>query len=223
MVCLWFKRFRGISPNTIALGVISLISALCFLAVVALMGSGYTNIRHASLLLLPLVLFFSSLLYEAFSKKGLAVWALLLAFFIPFSTWQEFAGLAKRGDWERAAAYIQAGEKPGQTILLFKPYDSLAFNLYYKGQNLVLPTEGFFRWSQQNHFNFTEELPRQTESLVSQIPAGSDEVWVLTGEICDNPKTIDSCQALDEYFGSNYTIVDEKNFYLEKVRLYRKK
>ncbi|HEV7644396.1 MAG TPA: hypothetical protein VGO50_10675 [Pyrinomonadaceae bacterium] len=225
-IYLWAKRFKGLSDNTIALGIISLIPALFLLAVVWLLGSGYANIRHASLLLLPVIMFFSALLYEAFSKKGLLAWALLLAFFIPFAGWQEFTGLVKRGDWEKAAAYIQANEKPGQTILLFKPYDSLAFKIYYKGPNTVLPGEGFFTWSQQNHFNFTEAaaaLDDQTDSLISQIPPGTGEVWLLTGEICDNPKTLSFCCALEEYFDSNYTMVDSKEFYLEKIRLYRKK
>ncbi len=53
-----------------------------------------------------------------------------------------------------------------------------------------------------------------------RVPA---EVWLLTGEICDNPKTLRSCRALEEYFDSNYTMVDSKELYLEKIRLYRKK
>ncbi len=239
-IYLCAKRFKGLSDNTIALGIISLVPALFLLAVVWLLGSGYANIRHASLLLLPVIMFFSALLYEAFSKKGLLVWAILLAFFIPFATLQEFSGqeftgpgstapgstaLVKRGDWEKAAAYVQANEKPGQTILLFKPYDSLAFKVYYKGPNTVLPREGFFTWSQQNHFNFTEAtaaLDDQTNSLISQIPPDTGEVWLLTGEICDHPKTLISCSALEEYFYSNYTMIDSKEFYLEKIRLYRK-
>jgi hypothetical protein len=222
-ICLLIKRARNISANTIALGVICLIPTLFLLAVVGLLGSDYTNIRHASLLLLPAVMFFSALLFETFGKKGLLVWAILLAFFIPFSTWQEFSGLVKRGDWEKAAAYVQANEKPGQTILVFKPYDSLAFKVYYKGANTVLPGEGFFPWAQQNRFNFSEALPQQTASLIAQIPPTSDEVWVLTGEICDNPKTPDACAPLEDFFDSNYTILDSRNFYLEKVRLFRKK
>ena len=225
VIYLCAKRFKGLSGNTVALGIISLIPTLFLLAVVWLLGSGYANIRHASLLLLPVIMFFSALLYEVFSKKVLLAWAMLLAFFIPFSTCQEFDGLVKRGDWEKAAAYVQANEKAGQTILLFKPYDSLAFKVYYKGPNAVLPGEGFFTWSQQNRFNFTEAaaaLDDQTRSLISQIPPGTNEVWLLTGEVCDNPKTLEACRALEEYFDSNYTMVDSKEFYLEKIRLYQK-
>jgi hypothetical protein len=223
VVFLWFARRRKISQGTIALGVISFVPVLFLLAVVALFGSGYTNIRHAALLLPPVVMFFSALLYEIFAKKGLLVWAALLAFFIPFSTWQEFSHLAKRGDWERVAAYVSAHESPGQAVLVFKPYDSVAFTTYYHGADLTIPREGFFDWSRQNHFNFSERLPEQTAALVAQIPAGTSEVWVLTGEVCEDPKAPDACRALEEYFGSNYTMVDEQSFYLERARLYRKK
>jgi hypothetical protein len=222
-VYLLVRKFKGISPNTFALGIICFVSSLFLLFVVMLLGDGYANIRHAAFLLPVAVMFFSALLYDAFSQRGLAIWAVLLAFFIPVATWQQFSGLIKRGDWERVATYVGVNEKPGQTILLFKPYDSLAFKTYYKGQNTVLPSEGFFAWSQQNHFNFTEELDHQSNSLIQQIPPGSDEVWVLTGEICDDPETLDACRALEEYFNSNYTMVNKGIFYLEKVRLYRKK
>jgi hypothetical protein len=222
-LCLLIRKFKGVSSNTLALGIICVVPALFFLAVVSLLGSGYVNIRHASLLLSPAVLFFSALLFDLFGKKGLLVWAALLVFFIPFSTWQEFAGLVKRGDWEKVSAYVQSHEKPGQTIMLFKPYDSLAFSVYYKGTDPILPREGFFLWARQNNFNFTDRLPEQTVSLISQVPAEGEEVWVLTGEICDNPKTMESCRALEEFFNSNYTMIDSQNFYLEKVRLYRKK
>jgi hypothetical protein len=222
-IYLVIKKFKGISSNTLALGVINLVLALFLLAVVAMMGAGYANIRHAAIMLLPLVMFFSALLYEMFAKKGLIVWAALLVFFIPFSLFQQFSLPVKRGDWEKAAAYVEAHESPGQVVLLFEPYDSLAFKVYYKGQSAVLPQEGFFPWVRKNRFTSAETLPQQTQSLISQIPPGAKEVWLLTGEICDDPKTLAACEPLEDFMDSNYTMIDSQNFYLEKARLYRKK
>jgi len=222
-IYLLVKKFKGLSNNTLALGVINLVLALFLLSVVAFMGAGYANVRHAAMMLVPLVIFFSALLHEAFSKKGLLVWAALLLFFIPFSIWQQFSPGVKRGDWEKAAGYVQSHESPGQAVLLFEPYDSLAFKVYYRGQNPVLPREGFFPWVQKNRFLSAETLPQQTEALISQIPPGTKEVWLLTGEICENPKTLAACRPLEDLMDSNYTMIDSQNFYLEKVRLYRKK
>lgn len=223
LVGLAVKKLRGISSGTVALGTVVFLIALFLLSVVTLMGIGYANIRHASMLLLPLIFFAAALIYELFGKKGLFAWAALLLFFVPFSLYQQFSGMVKRGDWEKVAAYVQSNEKPGQVILPFDSYDSLGFKAYYRGTNLMLPSEGFFPWVQKNDFRAADTLPGQIDSLLSELPPGADEVWLLTGEICDNPETLSACQPLEEYFNSRYTMVDSKDFYLEKARLYRKK
>lgn len=223
MVFVIVKKFKNVSANTITLGTISLVICLFFVAVVAGMGSGYANIRHAAILMLPLLLFFTALVYDMFSKKGLIVWSVLLAFFFPFAFYQMFSPMAKRGDWEKAAVYIQANEKPGQVILPFDGYDSLGFKVYYKGSNVVLPIEGFFPWSQHNNFRTPDTRPAQAQALIREIPDNTTELWVLTGETCHDPETLEACRPLEDYLNSNYTIVSEKDLYLEKIRLFRKK
>lgn len=223
VIGLAVKKFKGISANTIALGTISLLISLFLLSVVTLMGIGYANIRHGSMLLLPLIFFFAALLSDVFGKKGLIAWAVLLLFFIPFSLYQQFAGMVKRGDWQNVAAYVQANEKPGQTVLVFDSYDTIGFEAYYTGVNSTLPREGFFTWAHKNDFTAQDTLPQQIDALLSELPPDTNEVWLLTGELCDNPKTRSACQPLEEYFNSRYTIVDSKDFYLERVRLYRRK
>lgn len=217
------KRCKNVSAKTLVLGTISFIICLFLIAVVALMGAGYANIRHAAILLLPVLLFFTAWIYDAFAKKGLIVWTALLIFFFPFAFYQMFSPMAKRGDWEKAAAYVQANEKPGQVILPFDGYDSLGFNVYYRGQNPVLPREGFFPWSQQNNFRTPDTRPAQAKSLILEISVGATEIWVLTGETCHDPKEMLACRPLEEYLNSNYTIVEEKDFYLEKIRLFRRR
>lgn len=217
------KKFKNISANTVALGTITFVISIFFIAVVAFMGAGYANIRHAAILLLPLTLFFTSLIYDVLAKKGLMAWGVLLIFFFPFAFYQLFSPMAKRGDWEKAAAYIQANEKPGQIILPFDGYDSLGFRVYYKGPNSVLPVEGFFPWSQHNNFRTPDTRPAQARALTLDISAATTELWVLTGETCNEPETSEACRPLEDYLNSNYTIIDEKDFYLEKVRLYRRK
>jgi hypothetical protein len=223
LAALLAKKFRVISSKTLALAAPCFVIALFLLSVGTLMGIGYANIRHASMLFPPLVFFFSALLYETFGKKGLFVWAALSIFFIPFSICQQFSPAAKRGDWEKVAAYVQANEKAGQVILPVEAYDSLGFGAYYRSANIILPREGFFPWSQKNDFTAPDTLPQQIESLIDEIPPDTGEIWVLTGEVCENPKTGDVCRPLENYLDTNYTMIDDKEFYLERVRLYRKK
>jgi hypothetical protein len=223
VAALLVKRFKDISTNTIALAAPCLLIALFLLTVGSLIGIGYANIRHASMLFLPLLFFFSALLYETFGRSGINVWAALLVFFIPFSIWQQFSPMAKRGDWEKVAAFVQANEKPDQAVMAIEAYDTVGFTAYYRGTNTVLPREGFFPWSEANDFTAPDSMPQQIDSLIGELPSDTPEVWLLTGEICEAEKTRDVCRPLEEYLDTNYTKIDDREFYLERVRLYRKK
>jgi hypothetical protein len=91
----------------------------------------------------------------------------------------------------------------------------------------MLPREGFFPWAHENDFTAPDTLPQQVDSILQQISApnvaDANEVWLLTGENCDNPKTLAACLPLEDFFNSRYTIEKDERFYLERVRLYRKK
>jgi uncharacterized membrane protein len=219
---LIWKRFIVISAKTVALGVITLVISLFLMSVVTLLGVGYANVRHASILVLPLILFFTALIYELFAKKGLIVWAIMLCVLIPISTWQQFGSMTKRGDWEKVAAFVKANEQPGQQVLIFDPYDSLAFTVYYKGAATVIPRSGYFAWQRENHFQAGETSLQRTELLLQEIDENSREVWLLTDEACELEKSAAACQPLEDFFNSRYTVVKDERFYLERVRLYRK-
>ena len=61
---------------------------------------------------------------------------------------------------------------------------------------------------------------KQIEFLISKIPPDSEEIWLLTNDKCDVKQ---SCEPLEKFVEANYTIIEEKDFYKEKVRLLRKK
>jgi hypothetical protein len=131
--------------------------------------------------------------------------------------------LAKRGDWKNIARFIEASEKPGQPILTSQAYDAISIPYHYRGINKVLPDERFFEWSLEDSIKSENGYRKQTEFLISKIPPDSEYLWLLTRDTCHLPETAPSCRPLENFVQAHYTIEIEKDFYLEKVRLLRKK
>ena len=131
-----------------------------------------------------------------------------------------YPNLTKRGDWARVAEFIEQNEKPNQPILVFQVYDAIALPQYYKGANRILPDEKFFGFFAEDKTGNPNNYRQQISFLISKIPSDSEEIWLLTNEKCDVNKT---CEPLEKFVEANYTIIEEKDFYKEKVRLLRKK
>ena len=64
---------------------------------------------------------------------------------------------------------------------------------------------------------------KQTEYIISLIPPDAAEIWLATEEICHSEKTKAACRPLENFVEANYTVVEAKEFYEEKVYLLRKK
>jgi hypothetical protein len=61
---------------------------------------------------------------------------------------------------------------------------------------------------------------KETDYIISKIPPEAKEIWLLTNENCDTGR---ECLPLDNFIETHYTIVQERKFYKETVRLLRKK
>ena len=55
------------------------------------------------------------------------------------------------------------------------------------------------------------------------IPPDAPEIWLATEESCYSEKTKAACRPLENFVEANYTVVEAKEFYEEKVYLLRKK
>ena len=104
--------------------------------------------------------------------------------------------------------------------MIFQVYEAIALPNYYKGANRILPDEKFFSFFAEEKAGSPNNFRRQIEFLISEIPPDSQEIWLLTNEKCDVKQ---SCEPLEKFVEANYTIVEERDFYKEKVRLLRKK
>ncbi len=214
------KRGKDIDKIILAFGTISATAAAFFLFVYFQLGAGYVAIRHASVYFVSVFIFISAVLVKTLSKKSWVLAVVLYSIFFSYSIFTLYPNLTKRGDWARVATFIERGEKPNQPIISFPVYETIALPYYYKGANLILPDEKFFSFFAEDKAGSPNSYRRQIEFVISGIPPEAKEIWLLTSELCAVKQ---SCEPLENFVRANYTVIEEKDFYKEKVRLLRKK
>jgi 4-amino-4-deoxy-L-arabinose transferase-like glycosyltransferase len=231
-VFLLIKNRKRIDDQLLAYGAIAAVISGFLLLSYFLLGDVYVQIRHSAVLFAPVILVTALVINRiAFTKEADGVkrfrsflvpgaLALLLLGFFSYSVYSLYPNLTKRGDWERVAAFIKGKEKPGQPIVIFTTFDALALPYYYRGENKILPDEKYFAWEPEAAFGTEASHKKQTDFVISEIPPGAGEVWLIVNEKC---LAREACLPLENYVKSNYTIVEEKEFYLEKVFLLRRK
>ncbi len=222
VVCAFIIKSRGkiLDEKIVAFGTTAATAALFFLFVYFQLGASVVEIRHAAVFFTVLILFVFSVLEKILPRRSLPILAVLCAMFFTYALAALYPNLAKRGDWARVGAFLEQNEKPRQPIVLFQTYDVIALPYYYSGVNKILPDRNFFAYGLEDKPGSSDSYRSQIEFTISVIPPDANEIWLLTGEKC---AVEDSCLPLENFVQTHYTVVEEKNFYLEKVRLLRKK
>lgn len=214
------RKGKDLDKTILAFGTISAVVAAFFLLVYFQLGASYVALRHAAVFFVPLFIFTSAVLVKILPKKSWVLAAILYLIFFSYSIFTLYPNLTKRGDWARVADFIEKNEKPNQPIIVFLTYDTIALGQYYKGANPILPDEKIFAFSAEDKAGSPNHYRRQIEFVISKIPPKAAEIWLLTNENCAVKQT---CEPLENFVEANYTIIEEKDFYKEKVRLLRKK
>ncbi len=227
LVILTIRAFRSLSERTAILGIIAGTTSAGLMVAYFLLGPAYVEIRHASIVFVPLILFMASLLSDVFGTVGdrvqkvvLAAAGLILLLSFAYSIRTLYPQNAKRGDWARIGEFIMQNEAPGQPIVVFTTFDALALPYHYRGVNKVLPDEKYFDFGAEADPRTEESLLQQTDFVISEIPADAQAVWLVVNEKCIRTR---ACVPLENYIRTNYTIEKEQDFYLEKLYLLRRK
>lgn len=214
------NKGKDLDKIVIAFGTIFATAAAFFLFVYFQLGVGYVAPRHAAVLFVSVFIFTGAVLVKILPKKSWILAAVLYSVFFSYSIFTLYPNLTKRGDWARVSAFIMQNEQPNQPIVSFPVYDTIALQQYYKGANQILPDEKIFAFSVEGEAGSANSYRRQIEFVISKIPPEAAEIWLLTDENCVVKQT---CEPLENFVQANYTIIEEKDFYKEKVRLLRKK
>ncbi len=224
LAVLVFKH-RMPDKKVVFLGITAFVVIGFFLVAYALLGKLYIELRHAAVLFPPMILFFWAFLYDM-APKGRnrrmysAAIAVILVCSYSYAFTRIYPEWTKRGDWTRVAEYVEKHEKAGQPVVVFRNYEALAFVESYHGKNRVLPNERFFEWNYEEEYGSGEMFSKQIEYVISVIPLDSSEIWLVTEETCQRSN---ACGSLEKFVKENYTVVQQKDFYKERVRLLRKR
>ena len=214
------RRGKDLDEIIISFGTISAVAVAFFLFVYFQLGAGYAAVRHASVYFVSMFVFISAVLVKILPKKSWIPATVLYSFFFGYSLVNLYPNLTKRGDWQRVAAFIEQGEKPNQPVISFPVYETIALPYYYRGANRILPDGKFFSFFAEGETGSPNAYRRQIEFVISEIPPEAAEIWLLTSDLCAVEQT---CEPLENFVKANYTVIEEKDFYKEKVRLLRKK
>ncbi|MCD9188704.1 MAG: glycosyltransferase family 39 protein [Pyrinomonadaceae bacterium] len=214
------KRREILNEKTLVFGVISAVIFAFLLAAYLLLGEVYIGIRHLAVVFVPVILAVSLVVIPLLPRKSLIFLSVFYLSLFGYSLYALYPKLAKRGDWARVGEFIAQNERPNQPIIVFTTFDALALPYHYKGQNKIFPDEKFFDWEAEAAAGSAQRWAKQTEFIISEIPPEANEIWLLTNEKCEIK---DACLPLENFVERNYTIVEERDFYQEKVRLLRKK
>lgn len=220
LIVLVKNKFKDLDKTVLAFGIITAICAAFFLFVYFQLGVMYVEIRHAASFFVALFVFLAALLVKILPKKAWISAAILYAVFFAYAVAAMYPDLTKRGDWARVAEFIARNEKGGQPIVLMPAYEAIALPYYYRGANKIVPDEKYFSFHTEAEPGNVNTFRTQIEFVISKIPPEAGEIWLLTDENCGVGQ---SCEPLENFVAANYTIVLEKDFYKEKVRLLRRK
>jgi hypothetical protein len=220
------SKLRRLSPLSVAFGAILAVIAAFFLAVYFRLGIEYIQMRHASLLFLPAILFFGSILKDSIrSNRAWIVIAAALALFSSTAIFTRYEPLTKRGDAERIARFIEEHEQNDQPIAVFKVYNVLPLNFYYRGLNQFIPKPEAitFDWNAEDAPESSARWQRQINFITSQIPPDNQKIWLVTEDFCDGEKTSIECQPLEDFVREHYVVERTEIFYTRKLRLLQRK
>lgn len=217
------NKFRDLDDKVWLFGTFSAVIFGFMMFAFSILGGEYIALRHAAVIFVPLILFIAAIFTNVLPVRSWAVLAIIFTLLFPYSIYKLYPTFAKRGDWKNIAQFIQANEKPDQVIITSQAYDAISLPYHYKGINKVLPDERFFEWNVEDTLKSENAFKKQTAFILSEIPPETKEIWLLTRDTCHLPETAPSCRPLENFVQENYTIEIEKDFYLEKLRLLRKK
>lgn len=145
---LGIRRWRWFKEEQVAIASLFFTTLFTLVFVLDLTDHAAGVERYGYPLFVVTLLFvFSLLSLLSFRQRSLCVWAIVTCCFCAASLLQTYSPLAKGGDWQRVATYLETYEQANQPIAVFSAEGALPFKYHYKGINPILalpplPVEG---------------------------------------------------------------------------------
>lgn len=223
---LWLAlgfRFRTLlrQPGHRACYGLIVVMAGFYLMASQLMGNELLAARHIMPLFLPALLGTFFLAWEAGSRRGVAVWCLLILALSGTADWLRFHRLARQGDWKRVTAYIMRNERAGEPIVLFKAPAELGVRHYYSGTNALVPVPAPVTFDRLNVAGYVLHTSEEVSGPVEKAGPGHTGLWVVRYGTHSNRDIQFGVEYLDAYLSAGYERVEFRKFSGTTVERYR--
>jgi mannosyltransferase len=213
---------RGVSSRVLATWSLAATVAVLFSCVLRVTGEELFEPRHSAALFLPVILVVWGVADAAGRKVALAL-TILSVTFAAFSLAYTYRALAKDGDVERVARYLQERERPGEPIVVFPSENAAVLGYYYRGPNVIVPVP----WRPDpERFDPREFVLHDADefwkALGGELAPGS-ELWIVTF----GPRTFLQISynhdLLERLIASGFVVEEERAFFKARVRHLRRR
>jgi hypothetical protein len=222
-IFLIYKKRRSLAPETLALWTITIVVAFFFLLTARLSGEMLLQIRHTTVLFLPVNFAVFALVLLADKKRAVLIWTLLVLLFSLPALYLHYRPMAKSGDWQRVAAYLMSEEKPEQAILIFHAGAALPLENYYAGRNRLVPVPRENTFERFDFHDYVLRDEREISNALERTPGTHDEVWLVTDGDCGFADLSYHCEILEGFVGKYYMVAETRYFDGSMVRLLKRK
>ncbi len=226
LLFLLLRRFRDlVTTDHLALWTVTGIAGLFFLVALKLTGPILMETRHMVALFLPLLLSFFAVLKTMGGRRVLVAWTTILLFFYISSLLVVWRPMAKVGDWQRVAAWLEQAEKPGEPIAVFNIAGALSLQHYYHGVNpaIQLPRDTPLDQYDARDYRFHNET--EIAEALSRVQNASGRLWLITDpdKGCQSMEVDLNCRELEDYLAAHYVVEKEQSFFHSRIRLLQAK
>ncbi len=223
LLVVLIKNRRAVQAAHISLWTTTIIIAACLVVTLYFTAEMLMQSRHTVALFLPVVLAVFSLVAVTTKKRGVVAWAVISLSLSVGALAGAYTPTAKRGDWQRVAAYISAAESAGQPILVYKAMSVLPLSHYYAGKNVIVPLPEEDRLTSAN---YTDDNLRDAQQIIDRLDAlapYAEQVWLVRDWACEAEEAKDGCAVLEDFVEKNYVVESGESFYYSDVRLLRRR
>ena len=225
LACAVIARRRLLRSGLLSLAAAVGVMLLLTLPMLKAWGAELVGARHTIYLLGPLVLLALSVAHAALGPRAAAALSLVIMLASATSVVDRYSGLAKEGDWIRVARHIQASERAGQPVLVFRAQSALALRVHYAGKNRLVPLpapSNLVTWDPGAEA-LTDEA--QIDRALATLPGGkADEYWLVTDAGYRYMSIHYNHDLLERYVQRRFTVQGRaKSFKGSSVRLLRRR
>ncbi len=216
---LIYRNRRRLSPEAIALWTMTMVITLFFLLTARLSGEILLQVRHTTVLFLPVNFAALSIVALADKRKAVLSWTLVALLFSTTALYFHYTPLAKSGDWRKVAAYLMSVEKPEQTILVFHAGAALPLERYYGGKNALVPLPRENTFERFDFHDYVLRDEREIPAALERTPGSHEQIWLVTDGDCGFADLNYHCEILEGFVSKYYTVEETQYFHGSTVRL----